>query len=279
MTDQFSWTEWHLHFEIIIGVLLLQSLYIYAIIPLREKYNLAPDIDNKRLLYFTLGNIIVYIALTSFIHELADRFLFSAHMTQHLLLILVSIPLFIKGIPPWLWTWIFQLKILRISFRVFANPIIAFFLSNIVIFGFHVPWIYDLSLSNHWLHIVEHLVFMFGALVLWWPLLGASAQVQRLGYPIRIIYLFFQTLPMGFVGAAITFSRGEIYLWYSDLPVLWGLSLIEDQQIGGLIMKIPGAFVFFLFMGIIFFQWYRESERNNSSDSFEELAGQKEKLT
>ena len=101
MNDQFSWTEWHLHFEIIFGVLLLQSLYIYAIIPLREKYNLAPQIDNKRLFYFTLANIIAYVALTSFIHELADRFLFSAHMTQHLLLILVSIPLFIKGIPPW----------------------------------------------------------------------------------------------------------------------------------------------------------------------------------
>tara|TARA_B110000263_G_scaffold23076_1_gene17924 strand:- start:1066 stop:1905 length:840 start_codon:yes stop_codon:yes gene_type:complete len=279
MEDQFSWTEWHLHLEIVFGVLFLQSLYLFAIGPLREKYNLSPQLDNKRLFYFTIANVIAYFSLTSFIHELADRFLFSAHMTQHLLLILIAIPLFIKGVPPWLWTWIFQIKIIRIFFRIFANPIIAFFLSNIVIFGFHVPWVYDLSLSNHWLHIIEHIVFMFGALVLWWPLLGVSAQIQRLGYPVRLIYLFFQTLPMGFVGAAITFSRGEIYNWYSDLPLLWGLSRLEDQQIGGLIMKVPGAFIFFLFMGIIFFQWFNESQQNNSPDSFEELVGSKEKLT
>ena len=81
-------------------------------------------------------------------------------------------------------------------------------------------------------------------------------ELPRPSYPVQIIYLFFLSLPPGFVGAVITFSGEVKYTWYAEVPRLWGLSALIDQQIGGLIMKLLGAAVFLVAMGVVFFTWY-----------------------
>jgi putative membrane protein len=110
-------------------------------------------------------------------------------------------------------------------------------------------------------HVSEHILFIGSAMLMWWPVLSPLPEVPRASYPIQVIYLFALTLPMGFIGAAITFSRRVLYDWYDTVPMLWGLATVLDQQMGGLIMKIAGALVFLGVMTAVFFVWYYREER------------------
>ena len=96
------WTHWHAHPEALIGLALLQGGYMVGVGPLRERYNLADGVEPRRIATFTAGVLVIYVALLSPIHVLSDNFLFSVHMTQHVLLSLVAPPLLLLGTPDWL---------------------------------------------------------------------------------------------------------------------------------------------------------------------------------
>ena len=257
---EFSWTHWHWHPDIIVGVLLLEGLYLLGVGRMRRRYGWAERVPSRQVLYFTLGVLVIYVALSSPLHELSDNFLFSAHMVQHLLLWLLMPPLLLWGTPSWLLRPLVRHPLLQRSARFITSPLPAFILFSGLFLVWHLPALYDLALRNHSVHILEHLFFMAAALVMWWPVLGRLPELPRPSYPIQMLYLFFLSLPPGFLGAAITFSGDILYPWYGEVPRLWGLSPLTDQQIGGLIMKIPGALVFLAAMGVVFFTWFNREE-------------------
>ena len=103
---------------------------------------------------------------------------------------------------------------------------------------------------------------MATAVLMWWPVLGSLSDFPKPSYPVQIGYLFLLSLPLGFLGAAITFSRQTLYPWYGEVPRLWGISVLTDQQIGGLIMKLFGALIFLGVTVVVFFLWYKSEERD-----------------
>ena len=254
---QFSWTTWHWHPDIITALFLVGGLYLIGVGPLRKKYRWAIRVPKYKLVLFFSGLAFLYIALNSPLHELSDNFLFSAHMVQHIILMILVPPLLILGIP----TWLFQ-PILRPVFftkiaKFILSPVVAFLLFSSVFSVWHFPPFYDATLRYHYLHVLEHLLFISAATVMWWPILVDLPEIPRPSYPVQMGYLFFLSLPPGFIGAAITFSKEVKYTWYEEMPRIWGISPLLDQQIGGLIMKLFGAASFLIVLGVVFFIWYK----------------------
>ena len=260
-TSTFSWWDWHLHPDVILGVVLFQGLYLLGVGPLRRRYGWAPTVETRQVALFSLGVLVLFVSLTSPIHHLSDSFLFSAHMVQHLLLMLVTPSLLIAGTPGWLLRPMVRSPQVLATARLLTRPVIALIIFSFVMSVWHLPALYDLTLRNHGVHILEHLLFISAAVIMWWPVLSPLPEVPRATYPIQMVYLFFLSLPPGFIGAAITFSHQILYSYYDTVPRLWGTTALADQQVGGLIMKIPGGLTFLGALTVVFFIWFNREER------------------
>ena len=259
----FSWWHWHFHPDVVLGILLLEGIYLLGIGPLRKRYSLAPSVETQHVVLFSLGVLVLYGTLTGPIHELSDRFLFSAHMVQHLIMILLVPRLLLAGTPGWLLRPLVRPPFMLAAGRFLTHPVIAFIIFTAVLSMWHLPSLYDLTLHNHPVHVIEHLMFLSSAVIMWWPLMSPLPELPRASYPIQMVYLFLLSLPPGFLGAAMTFSHRVLYPWYDSVPRIWGLTTLADQQIGGLIMKIPGALTFMVILVLVFFAWYK---RDGDSD-------------
>lgn len=257
------WTHWHAHPEALIGLALLQGGYMLGVGPLRERYNLADGVEPRRIATFTAGVLVIYVALLSPIHVLSDNFLFSVHMTQHVLLTLVAPPLLLLGTPDWLLRPLLRPNVMFRAARLFTHPIIAFSLFNVAFSLFHVPALYNASVTYHWLHVVEHLLFMATAVLMWWPIGSMMPELPRLAYPLQMMYLFALSIAQIIVFAIVTFSERPIYEVYANAPRVVNISPLLDQQIGALIMKVGGGALFMTLMIIVFFRWFKHEEETN----------------
>ena len=273
MPDQaidFSWTAWHGHPSVIAGIIALTGAYLLGVGPLRRRYGWAPGIGVGQVTFFLAGVLVIFIALLSPLHELGDNYLFSAHMAQHLLLTLVVPPLLLAGTPAWLIRPLFRSAgALKIG-RFLTLPIVAFILFNAVFVLWHVPALYDLALRERGIHILEHLTFLVTALIMWWPILGMLPVMPRPPFLVQMVYLFVQPTVPAILGAIITFSDGVLYDWYAQAPRIWEISAHTDQQVGGIIMWVPGGLAFLLTFVIVFLLW---ASREESEDRRRQRSG------
>jgi len=98
-------------------------------------------------------------------------------------------------------------------------------------------------------------MFLVTAVLVWWPLVSPMPELPRLSYPGQMLYSFLMTLPMTIVSIFIVYADHVLYPAYASAPRLWGLSPLEDQRLGGLIMWIPGGLFFYLLTAVVFFKW------------------------
>ena len=261
-----SWTDWHGHPSIIVGVVLITAVYLLAVGPLRKRFGWTERVSPGQIVLFMSGVLLIVVALLSPLHELGDRYLFSAHMLQHVLLLLVVPPLLLLGTPGWLvGTVLRSPRVLAVS-RTLTRPLVAFALFNTVLVLWHMPVLYEFALRERDIHIVEHVMFLGVAVLMWWPVLSLAKELPRAPYMTQMVYLFLlPTLP-GILGAIITFSDRVLYTWYAEAPRLWGISATADQEVGGLIMWIPGGLVFMMVLVIVFLAWANQEESNNRTE-------------
>lgn len=257
------WTHWHAHPDVLLGLLLLQGTYLLGIGPIRRRYKLADVVESRQIAAFTFGIVIIFLSLVSPLHVLSDEYLFSAHMFQHVLLTLIAPPLLIVGLPGWLIRPLLRINLLFRFAKLITHPILAFSIFNLMFSIWHIPSLYNLSVTNHSIHITEHLIFIVTAVIMWWPLMSNMPELPRLNYPLQMAYLFLLSVAQIIVFAAITFSSEPLYEWYTKSRTIWNISPLIDQQIGGIIMKIGSATLFLTLFVIIFFRWFNEEERNS----------------
>ena len=256
----FSWTAWHGHPSVIAGLLVLTGAYLLGVGPLRRRYGWAEGVSSGQVTVFLLGVLVIFLALLSPLHELGDEYLFSVHMVQHLLLTLIVPPLLLLGTPAWLLAPLAgHPRVLRVA-RTVTLPVAAFVLFNVVFAFWHVPALYDLALREREIHILEHLMFLIAGVIMWWPILSPLPQLPRASYLIQMLYLFLLPTVPAILGAVITFSDGLLYTWYAEAPRIWGISAHTDQQIGGLIMWVPGGLAFLLTLVVVFLVWANKEE-------------------
>jgi len=276
----FSWTRWEIHASVLAGCGLLAAGYLAAVGLHARRGRRAGSgragagegaggearTGAGRVAAFLGGLLVLFLALNGPLHDLSDRYLFSAHMVQHLLLTMAVPPLLLLGTPPWLLRPVFRRAGLVRAVRFVTRPLVAFAIYNVVFTGWHFPGAYNLALENHDVHIVQHLSFIGAALLMWWPIAGPAPEVPRAAGPVQVLYIFALGLPMSIVAAFITFSGRVVYPWYEAAPRVFGLSALDDQRLGGLIMWVPGMLVFWIAMTVVFFRWARQEERQERAE-------------
>lgn len=255
--------HWHLLPDAIFLCVALLGAYFYAVTRLRDEIADAGRVKRLQVVSYSAGVAVIYLASSSPIHELAENYLASAHMFQHLLYTLVAPPLLIAGVPSWLWRGLLTNRAVFRFARVATLPLVAFAVFNAVQLLTHLPSAVDLALTVHWFHLLVHITLISTAMLMWWPILSPLPELPRLSYPLQMAYLFVQSLLPSVLAAFITFSNGVFYKYYATAPRIWGLTPIEDQQFAGFIMKIVGSVILWGFIGWAFFKWY---ERETADD-------------
>ncbi|HEX2219270.1 MAG TPA: cytochrome c oxidase assembly protein [Gemmatimonadales bacterium] len=250
---------WSLHPSVLIGTGLLGALYFWGIGPLRRRYALGPPAARWQVASFCAGLLVLLVSLNGPMHDLSDYYLFSAHMVQHLLLTLLLPPLLIAGLPGWLLSPLLKYPRVRTLARALTKPVVAAMLYTATIAVWHLTPFYELMMRSHDVHIATHLMFIVAATIFWWPVMSPVPELPRLPYGTGMLYLFLVGIPMQVVAAMITLSDDVLYPWYSAAPRTWGLTPLADQQLGGLLMWVPGNLWMFLAIGVLFFKWARES--------------------
>jgi len=256
-TAPYEWS-WSLHPSVLLGTGILGALYFYGIGPLRRRYGLGPPASPAQILSFCTALVVLLLSLNGPVHDLSDYYLFSVHMVQHLVLTLVFPPLLLYGVPGWLWRPLLSRAAVRSLARTLTIPWVAALVFSASIVAWHLGPLYDLMMRSHEVHIATHLMFMVTATLMWWPVMSQVPELPRLQPLPGILYLFLVCLPMQAVGALITFADEVLYPWYQIAPRTWGLSPLDDQRLGGLLMWIPGNLWIFGAIAVLFFRWSSE---------------------
>ena len=259
-----AWT-----FEPGVIIPIVGSAILYSLGVLRLYRASRKSIRKSDIIYFALGWAALVLALVSPVHAWGTV-LFSAHMTQHELLMLVAAPLLVLGRPivPFLWalprSWAVTLaRVSKIgawerTWRTISNPVVAWIIHAVVLWAWHAPALFQATLDNESVHALQHASFLFSALLFWWAVI--HGRQRALGFGFAVLYMFTTALHSGLLGALLTFANSVWYPGYVERTAAWGLTPLEDQQIGGLIMWIPAGLVYIAAGLALFAGWLRESE-------------------
>lgn len=262
------WGAWSFEPLVIIGLILSAALYGLGLKRLWGRH-WGTGIRRWEAASFAAGWFAAFIALVSPLHALGGS-LFAAHMTQHELLISICAPLLIVGRPliPFLWalprSWRRTLGDwaggggVSTAWHVLSLPAVAFALHAAALWIWHLPGPYQTTLTSEWVHTAQHLTFLGTALLFWWTIL--KQRGSELGYGAAVFYLFATALQTGALGTLLTFSGTLWYPAYAATTAAWGLNPLEDQQLGGLIMWIPGSIPYLIAGLLMFLRWLRTAE-------------------
>jgi putative membrane protein len=263
------WRSWTFEPLVVTALLITAFLFIRGTIRVWKRSGKGHGIRRWEATVFLFGWISLLIALVSPLHAWG-RVLFSAHMTQHEVLMLVAAPLLVLSRPLIAFTWavraewsqnirtLGKTRWLKSLWHFFTLPFVAWLIHAIALWMWHVPRLFDAVLKYESVHTLQHLSFFLSALVFWWALIHGRQGLM--GYGAAVLYVFTTSLHSGLLGAFITFSHTLWYAGYSGLTQSWGLTPIEDQQLGGLIMWIPAGLVYIVSGLALFAGWLRESE-------------------
>jgi putative membrane protein len=254
-----DWRHWHNEPYLIGGLVFLGWLWAVLAGPLRT-WLAGPQTPFPRghAFKFYSGLFIFYLAVGSPLDQIAERFLFSAHMLQHQLLVYPAAILFIVGLPGWMIDPFMKSELLAKPARFITHPLIATILYTVVVGVWHAPSLYDWALRDKLVHIVEHIMFFAVGVIFWWPMLSPSLRVPRANYGQQMLYLLGIIITMTPVFAYITFSQDILYPTYEFAPRLFpNFSPAQDQLLAGVMMKLTGMMVALTAFGVAFYRWYQ----------------------
>jgi putative membrane protein len=259
------WTAWSLEPVVLIGLFLTGGLYWRG---LRR-------MANQRLLggtslAFWGGWLALVLALVSPLDALGNA-LFAGHMIQHEVLMLMAAPLLVLGRPlaPWLlslpvkWrrklTNLGKTAWLQRGWRWLVNPVMAWLIHAWILWVWHAPVLFQWTLKNEFVHATQHMSFLLSALLFCEALVYGLDR--HMGYGAAVIYVFTTAIHTSILGALLTFSSTLWYPAYQETTMAWGLTPLEDQQLGGLIMWVPAGIVYLVAGLLLFAFWLRAAER------------------
>ena len=256
-------SNWRPEPTVILGVLALIGLYLVWTGSRNQDTagNQINPVSTGQRIAFVAGALTIGIALGPPLDDWSDHFLLSAHMLQHLLLMMLAIPLLIAGTPAWLVTRLTSRRPIRPLLYALTRPVVSLLISNLIIVVWHLPFAYDALLTNLPLHILAHLSFLVASFLTWWPIMSRSPEFPGLPPLLACLYLFLAGIPGAIVGAFITLADAGLYAVYPDAPRLWGISLETDQQVAGLMMWVVSGMIYLGWITVIFFRWAGAEER------------------
>ena len=266
ITPHSFWTAWSFEPAVLVAIAFTGFLYFFGLSRLWRSAGQGRGIRAWEAVVFSGGWILLVIALVSPLHQLGEA-LFSAHMAQHELLMVVAAPLLVLGRPIVAFLWAAPMPWRRAAGSISAHssvqrtwhlltlPAVAWTVHAVAIWLWHVPALFQATLDGDLIHAIQHLSFLGSALLFWWSLL--RVREGRLGRPAAILYLFTTAVHTSLLGMLLTFSDRVWYPLYQTSTAPWGLTPLEDQQLAGLIMWIPAGVAYLVAALAIAASWLR----------------------
>jgi len=246
---------WNWDAAVIGPLVLAAALYLAGVSRLWRRAGRGRGLRSSRVIAYLAGMMTLVLALVSPLAAL-DSALFSAHMVQHLLLMLVAAPLLVLGKPDagLLWAldqsrrrrltawWIARPR-LRATWRTLTQPLLVWALHALALWAWHLPRAYEAAIRDPAIHVLEHASLLGTALAFWWLLLQSGSR-RPIQPGVDVLYLFAFIFQSGILGALMTFASRPWYPRYESTTSAWRLTPLEDQQLAGLIMWIPGGLIY-----------------------------------
>jgi putative membrane protein len=255
--------HWHAHLDGWLLIGLIEVAYLVALRRERARRGRGADApaSRRQVAVFTAGVAVLWLASDWPVHDLAEGYLYSVHMVQHLLFTLVAAALLLAGTPAWMARRLLGRGRRLTVVRGLSRPVAGLVQFNLVLVLSHWPAVVEATVRYHPLHFVAHAVLLVSAVLMWMPVLSPLPEVARARPPTQMLYLFLQTVVPTVPASFLTFGARPLYRIYETFPRLWGFSALEDQQVAGLIMKVGAGLYLWVLIAAIFFRWYAREER------------------
>ena len=223
-------------------------------------------VTRRQRLCFFAGTALLWISADWPMHDIAEEYLYSVHMVQHLLISFVVPPLLLLAVPEWLARLIVvdgsrSAKVIR---RL-VHPLVAAVVFNALQGLMHWNTLVELSVRSGPFHYAMHLLIFASALAMWTPVVGPLRELH-LSEPGKMVYLFAMSIVPTVPAAWLTFAEGSVYPVYDHARRLWGISVTADQQAAGAVMKVLGGFYLWTLIAIKFFR-YSAAQRHADADA------------
>jgi putative membrane protein len=229
----------------LVSLIFVSALYVRGVRALWARAGRGRGVRVWQAAAFGGGILAVVVALETPLDRLSEA-LFSAHMVQHLMLMLLAAPLLALGSPRIALAW--SLPATRLWRLIPGRPSAAFALHVVALWAWHVPILYDAALANGAIHAAEHASFLATGVLFWWTLLHR-------GYGLGVLYVFGMALQSTVLGALLTFAMAPWYTSHLGSTAAWGLTALEDQQLAGVIMWVPGGLIYLVAALALFGMW------------------------
>jgi putative membrane protein len=252
-TDFWRWQP-HPEVWLLVGGVILLAIYALRVVGPKVVPAGTPVISRSQLAWLALGVVLLWFASDWPMHDIAEEYLFSVHMAQHLLLTFAVPPVFLLATPEWLARLVLGHGRIKRAFYAIARPVPAAIAFSALQLLTHWPGVVNTSVENALVHYVVHAALVSTAFLLWIPVCGPLPEL-RISYPAQMLYLFVTSIVPTVPSAWLIFAEGSVYSVY-DIPQRLGdISVTTDQQVAGLIMKLVGGGFLWLIITIRFFQW------------------------
>jgi putative membrane protein len=254
------------------------AIYTFGALRLWDEAGAGHGVSPWRAAAYGAGIVVIAIALISPIDRASDV-LFSAHMVQHELLMLIAAPLVVLGRPliPALWALPRRARVrawratrpARV-WRTVTSPVAALLVHAVTRIVWHAPALFDAALADERIHAIQHLTFFGSAVVFWWALI--YGRYGRSGYGVGVAFVFFTMLYSGLLGAVLSLGDHALYA-HAEPTLRWGLDPVDDQQRAGLLMWVPAGVVMISVGLAILAAWLGQSARRISHSAHPSLIG------
>jgi len=261
---------WEFDPLVVLGLVASAALYVIGTLRIWRTTHVGCGVGRFELCCFLGGWSALFLALVSPLHPWG-RVLFSAHMGQHEILMLLAAPLLVLSRPmlPWLKalpsSWASALartanrKVWRPIWKALTQPFAAWAIHAVALWLWHLPSLFNATIDNDWIHSFQHLSFLASAALFWWAILHGPRRA--LNYGPAVLFMFTTAMHSGLLGALLSCSNTPLYPVYASTTQAWGLTPLEDQQLGGLIMWVPAGLAYVFAALALFVGWLREADR------------------
>jgi putative membrane protein len=246
----------HVHLDVLVNLGGVAAVYLVA--AGRHERRTGERLERGRRYRFLGGVAMLLLGAGWPIHDLAERFLYSMHMVQHMLFTFIAAPLLLTGMPAWMWRAMLRPAPVRAVWALLTRPLVALLVANGVLLFTHWPEIVSLSVRSELAHFSLHTLLLGSAIVMWWPVVSPLPELPALSRPGQLMYLFFQSLAPTIPASFLTFGTEPLYPIYATFPRIWGIDPLTDQLMAGLVMKLVGGAILWAVITAIFFRWGHE---------------------
>ncbi len=259
-----SFVEYTFHLEVwlLIGFLAAAYVYMVKVIGPKAVAHGQPVVTKRHWIAFGSAMFLLWLASDWPMHDVAEGYLYSVHMLQHMILSYFVPPLALLATPTWLMRVLIGQGRLYGTVRWFARPVTAAVIFNASVMIIHIPGLVNLSVSNPFVHYLLHVMVVTASLLMWMPVLGPLPEL-RIGPLATSIYLFLQSVVPTVPAGWLVFAEGVVYAPYGEQTLrLWGMDATTDQQLAGAVMKVAGGLYLWGIIVYVFFTRFATGYRS-----------------